>query len=198
MWRRDAATPSGALSVRLSRLDILEAADDGHATDAMARNIEEQPCQDLVADKFVLRGKDLGKLEVEAHTSHAGNGRCWTLDNLTIEQPGAALTGNGTWRVPRRLRDAVASGAASPTEGSPHAAELPKKLDIRDAGDVLDRMGMATRYAASRERVRRPRCVARLAAVDRLSVAVRPALARGWRTAGSSAWSRAARACWAC
>lgn len=140
-WRRDANTPSGALSVRLSRLDIPEAADDGHAVDTMARNIEELPALDLVADKFILRGKDFGKLEVKAHTSHAGNEPVWTLDNLTIEQPGATLTGNGTWRVPRRLRDAVASGNASPTEG--RRTLLNFKLDIRDAGDVLDRMGMA-------------------------------------------------------
>lgn len=143
-WRRDASTPSGALAVRLSRLDIPDASEEatpGHVTDAVAQSVEELPALDLVAEKFVLRGKDFGRLEVKAHTSHAGNEPVWTLDNLTIEQPGATLTGNGSWRLPRRLREPAAGGTVSPTEG--RRTLLNFKLDIRDAGNVLDRMGMA-------------------------------------------------------
>lgn len=143
-WRRDASTPSGSLAVRLSRLDIPETTDSGdnkHDSDAMTRGIEELPALDLVVDKFVLRGHDFGKLEVKAHTSHIDNQPVWTLDNLTIEQPGATLTGNGSWRLPRRLREAAATdGNASPTAG--RRTLLNFKLDIRDAGDVLERMGL--------------------------------------------------------
>ncbi len=110
-------------------------------TEAMTRSIEEMPALDLVVDKFVLHGRDFGKLEVKAHTSHTDNQPVWTLDSLTIEQPGATLTGNGTWRLPRRLREAAAQDAASPSEG--RRTLLNFKLDIRNAGDVLDRMGMA-------------------------------------------------------
>jgi len=137
-WRRDASTPSGSLAVRLSRLDVPEASDNGHAADAVVRGVEELPALDLVADKFVLRGKDFGKLEVKAHTSHAGGESVWTLDNLTIEQPGATLTGNGSWRLPRRLREAAAGSAAAEARRT----QLNFKLDIRNAGDVLERMGL--------------------------------------------------------
>lgn len=140
-WRRDASHPSGSLAVRLSHLDIPDATDDGHMTEAMTRSIEELPALDLVVDKFVLHGRDFGKLEVKAHTSHTDNQPVWTLDSLTIEQPGATLTGNGSWRLPRRLREAAAQDSASPTEG--RRTLLNFKLDIRNAGDVLDRMGMA-------------------------------------------------------
>ncbi|RZT42614.1 YhdP family protein [Cupriavidus agavae] len=140
-WRRDAGSPSGALSVRLTHLEIPDAVDDGHSAEAITRSVEEMPALDLVVDRFVLHGRDFGKLEVKAHTSHADNQPVWTLDSLTIAQPGATLTGNGSWRLPRRLREAAAKGATSPTEG--RRTLLNFKLDIRNAGDVLDRMGMA-------------------------------------------------------
>jgi len=140
-WRRDSNDPAGSLKVRLAHLDIPDATDDGHMTEAITRSIEEMPALDLAVDRFVLHGRDFGKLEVKAHTSHADNQPVWTLDSLTIEQPGATLTGSGTWRLPRRLREAAAQGAASPTEG--RRTLLNFKLDIRNAGDVLDRFGMA-------------------------------------------------------
>ncbi|WP_137928027.1 YhdP family protein [Cupriavidus sp. 2SB] len=140
-WRRDASSPAGQLTVRLSHLDVPDSTDDGHMTDAITRSVEEMPALDLAVEKFVLHGRDFGKLEVKAHTSHTENQPAWTLDSLTIEQPGATLTGNGSWRLPRRLREAAAQGAASPTEG--RRTLLNFKLDIRNAGDVLDRMGMA-------------------------------------------------------
>jgi len=139
-WRRNASNPSGSLTVRLSHLDIPDATDDGHMTEAITRSVEEMPALDLIVDKFVLHGHEFGKLEVKAHTSHDDNQPVWTLDSLTIEQPGATLTGNGSWRLPRRLREAAARGNASPTEG--RRTMLNFKLDIRNAGDVLERMGL--------------------------------------------------------
>lgn len=136
-WRRDASSPSGALNVRLARLDIPDASDDGHVTDTMASNIDELPAIDLVADQFVLHGRDYGKVELRAHTAVEGADSVWTLDKLTIEQPGGTFTGNGTWRLPRRLRDNPAGADASARR-----TLLNFKLDIRDAGAILDRMGM--------------------------------------------------------
>lgn len=143
-WRRDAGNPAGSLAVRLSHLDIPEASsgDDSHMTEALTRGIEEMPALDLIVDRFVLNGHDFGKLEVKAHTSHADNQPVWTLDSLTIEQPGATLTGSGSWRLPRRLREATAAqGDASSAEN--RRTLLDFKLDIRNAGNVLDRMGLA-------------------------------------------------------
>ncbi|GJG93206.1 YhdP family protein [Cupriavidus pauculus] len=140
-WRRDSNHPAGSLTVRLARLEVPDATDDGHMTDAITRSVEEMPALDLAVDKFVLHGRNFGKLEVKAHTSHIDNQPVWTLDSLSIEQPGATLTGNGSWRLPRRLREAAAQGNALPTEG--RRTLLNFKLDIRNAGDVLDGFGLA-------------------------------------------------------
>jgi uncharacterized protein YhdP len=109
-------------------------------TEAITRSVEEMPALDLSVDRFVLHGREFGKLEVKAHTSHDDNQPVWTLDSLIIEQPGAKLTGNGSWRLPRRLREAAAQGDASSTEG--RRTLLNFKLDIRNGGDVLERMGL--------------------------------------------------------
>jgi len=140
-WRRDSTNPAGSLTVRLSHLDIPDATDDGHMTEAITRSVEEMPALDLSVERFVLHGRDFGKLEVKAHTSHTDNQPVWTLDSLSIEQPGATLTGSGSWRLPRRLREAAAQGNVSPTEG--RRTLLNFKLDVRNAGDVLDRFGLA-------------------------------------------------------
>lgn len=137
-WRRDANSPTGALNVRLARLDIPDASDNGHMTDTMASNIDELPAIDLVTDQFVLHGRDYGKVELRAHTAIEGADSVWTLDKLTIEQPGGTFTGNGSWRLPRRLRDA----AATNPDASARRTLLNFKLEIRDAGAMLDRMGM--------------------------------------------------------
>lgn len=137
-WRRDANSPAGAVTVRLARLDVPDASDDGHMTDAMASNIDELPAIDLVAEQFVLHGRDYGKVELRAHTAIENADSVWTLDKLTIEQPGGTFTGNGTWRLPRRLRDNNAASA----DASARRTLLNFKLDIRDAGAMLDRMGM--------------------------------------------------------
>jgi uncharacterized protein YhdP len=132
-WRGNSGGP-GALRLRLTRLNIPDASEESHVVDALAANIDELPAIDLVADQFVLRGKDFGKLLMQAHTGMSGGTPVWTLDNLMIEQPGATLTGQGSWRVPRRLR---ADGGEEPRR-----TLLKFRIDIRDAGDVLERMGL--------------------------------------------------------
>jgi len=135
-WRDDPASSSGAMKLRLSRLNIPDGDEESNVVDALASNIDELPGLDLVADQFVLRGKDFGKLVVQAHTERGDkNGESgWMLDKLSIEQPGATLTGSGSWRVPRRLHG---EGTAEQRR-----TRLDFKIDIRDAGDVLERMGL--------------------------------------------------------
>ena len=83
----------------------------------------------------MLRGHDFGKLEVVARSSKSGDEPVWTLERLLIDQPGATLTGSGTWRVPRRLRDGDPANA-------PRRTALTFSIDIRDAGATLERLGL--------------------------------------------------------
>ncbi|AGW89438.1 YhdP family protein [Cupriavidus necator] len=133
-WRPAGPSASGSLQLRLSRLNVPDASDEHNVVDALASSIDDLPAIDLVADQFMLRGKDFGKLEVKARTGMSGADPVWTLDKLQIDQPGATLTGSGSWRVPRRLR---ADGNAE------RRTLLSFVIDIRDAGATLDRLGLA-------------------------------------------------------
>ncbi|WP_316148946.1 YhdP family protein [Cupriavidus sp. BIC8F] len=133
-WRPAGPSTTGSLQLRLARLNVPDASDENNVVDALASSIDELPAIDLVADQFMLRGHDFGKLEVKAHTSTSAADPVWTLDKLQIEQPGATLTGSGSWRVPRRLRaDANAE----------RRTLLSFTIDLRDAGATLDRLGLA-------------------------------------------------------
>jgi uncharacterized protein (TIGR02099 family) len=132
-WREDAANPAGAMTMRLSRLNIPDSQDESNVVDALAQNIDQLPTMDLVADHFQLRGHDLGKLEVKARSAQDGGEPVWTLEKLVIDQPGATLTGTGSWRVPRRVREGAVAQRRT---------LLSFQLAIRNAGSVLDSMGM--------------------------------------------------------
>lgn len=134
-WRAVPSSPGGALTLRLSRLNIPDSQDTSKVADALAGQIEELPSIDLQAEQFELRGHDFGKLQVKAHSALDNGEPVWTLESLTLEQPGATFTGQGSWRVPRRVRD---SGKA----GGQRRTLLSFNVDVRNAGDVLDRLGM--------------------------------------------------------
>jgi len=134
-WRAGGPASSGSLRLRLSRLNVPDASEEHNVVDALASNIDELPAIDLVAEQFTLRGHDFGKLEVKAHSGKMGDEPVWTLERLLIEQPAATLTGSGTWRVPRRLRDGDVANA-------PRRTLLNFSLDIRNAGETLERLGL--------------------------------------------------------
>lgn len=92
------------------------------------------PALDIVVDEFELRGKRLGRVEVEAQ-NRGGDGpqREWRLSKFNITAPDASFTANGNW---------AALNAAGPRSAERRTV-LNFKLDIRDSGDLLGRMGMA-------------------------------------------------------
>lgn len=134
-WHAEsAAVPFGELTMRLSRMSIPDAQEETALTESLARSSQEMPSLDLVADKFDLRGKALGKLEIKARSQINDGAPVWTLDTLKIEQPAATLTAHGTWRIPRRLR-----GSDDPERRT----LLDFNLDLRDSGELLQKMGFA-------------------------------------------------------
>lgn len=132
-WREDPRNSAGAVTLRLSRLDIPDSHDTTRVADALAGEVHQLPAIDLSAERFQLRGHDFGKLQVRAHTEVSDGEPVWTLDTLSLEQPGATFTGSGSWRVPRRVREGAAAERRT---------LLSFNVDIRNAGDVLDRLGM--------------------------------------------------------
>jgi len=81
----------------------------------------ELPALDVVAERFVVRGHTLGKLEVSA----LNEGRDWRLERLRLAQPESTLEATGVWRsVPTQSR-----------------TSLKIQLNSTDAGKLLASMG---------------------------------------------------------
>ncbi|MBC7484469.1 MAG: TIGR02099 family protein, partial [Rhizobacter sp.] len=86
---------------------------------------------------FELRGKRLGRVEVEAVNRVTGQGRDalrdWQLSKFNITTPEAQLMASGHWS---------AVGAASLRGAAQRRAVMDFKLVLADSGALLDRLGM--------------------------------------------------------
>ena len=138
-FRQPSATAGGLVAARLSRLNI-EAAAASEVEALLAEPPSSIPALDIVVDDFELRGKKLGRLEVDAVNRVAAQGvREWRLNKLNLTIPEAAFTANGNW---------VALNAQSPGQrAGVRPAERRRvvmnfRLDIADSGVLLTRFGM--------------------------------------------------------
>ena len=86
------------------------------------------PSLDIEVDDFELRGKRLGRLQVLAQAPAAA--RDWKLQKLELHSPEATLQASGLWT-------AIKGGGA----GAVRRTQLDWKLDIADAGKLLERLG---------------------------------------------------------
>ena len=129
----EAAQPQ--LFARLSRLTMPQAAAtqvDSLLDDQPASSL---PSLDIVVQDFELRGRRLGRIEIEAQNRGSEDGqREWRLGKFNLIAPEATLTSNGNWA---RLAGASSGGEAQ------RRTIMNFRLDIRDSGDLLARFGMA-------------------------------------------------------
>lgn len=137
-----AGTDPGTLRARLTRLSLpAETAAEADAAPQEPQPSGRLPALDVVIEDFELRGKKLGRLEVQAVNRDAAPAtegaaapaREWQLSRLALSMPQARLHASGRWLVGRAgVRD---GGAANDTA-------LDLRLDIEDAGALLERLGM--------------------------------------------------------
>ena len=138
---------AGLVYARLSRLSL------GQSTANDVENIlDEQPANipalDIVVDDMELRGKKLGRVEIEAINRGAqavareGGVREWRLNKLNVILPEAVFKATGNWTV-------INAQATPPraTERQRLAFERRRTvmnftLDIADSGELLKRFGM--------------------------------------------------------
>ena len=116
----------GRLTARLKRLDLGQA-QTVELEDALIAQPANIPSLDIIIDAFTLRGKDLGRVEMDAsnHGSAGDASREWRLNKLKITNPESRLNAVGVWLA-----------------GSPHKSTvLNVKWDIDDSGKLLARMG---------------------------------------------------------
>jgi uncharacterized protein YhdP len=79
----------------------------------------ETPAIDLVADEFIFRGKELGRVELLARR----DGADWRIDNFSMVNADASLTGRGVW------------------SGAPSRTAIDFDLNAANAGAFLARVG---------------------------------------------------------
>ncbi len=110
----------GRVQARLSHLSVPEdrPVQPGAAPEEIAH---ELPALDIVAENFVMRDRNLGRLELIA----VNEARDWRIEKLVLANPEGGLVADGVWQ----------SWAARPS------ISVNIKIDASDLGKFLDRMG---------------------------------------------------------
>ncbi|HEY0825364.1 MAG TPA: AsmA-like C-terminal region-containing protein, partial [Ramlibacter sp.] len=146
-YRQPQSTGAGRVYARLARLTIAASA----ATEVESF-LEQQPASipalDIVVEEFELKGRALGRLEIDAINRgpgtvvREGGIREWRLNKLSLGLPEATFTASGNW---------AAVGAQPVAPGGPRQpvganerrrTSMKFRLDIGDAGQLLNRLGM--------------------------------------------------------
>jgi uncharacterized protein YhdP len=122
----------GRIVARLARLALPES-HTRTVENLLAEAPTTVPSLDIVIDNFELRGKRLGRVELEA--AHRGP-REWRLSRLALTTPEAQLTGSGQWLA-----------------GSAPRMVLDFKLDLADSGAFLERLNFAGMLRGGKGRV---------------------------------------------
>ena len=141
-YRQPQNTGAGRLYARLARLSIAASAanDVEHLLEQQAASI---PALDVVVDDFELKGRKLGRLEIDASNRGAGavaregGVREWRLNRLALTMPEASFTASGNW--------AALGAQASQRPGAraeQRRTSMKFRMDIADAGLALARFGM--------------------------------------------------------
>ncbi|MDP2001285.1 MAG: YhdP family protein, partial [Rhodoferax sp.] len=126
-YRQPSDTGEGRVFARLSRLTLAPGA-DRDVEELLNEQPDSIPALDIVVDDFELRGKRLGRVEVQAVNRRAGSVREWRLNKFNMSTPEAVLTATGNW--------AALPGPAL------RRTVMNFKLDIFDSGELLSRLGM--------------------------------------------------------
>ncbi|MFU2487442.1 YhdP family protein [Thauera sp. WH-1] len=122
-WR---SAGSGTLAARLRHLRIVGDGGEGQAAaEGMGASAEgtdspiedtpprQLPALDVVAERFELRGLDLGRLEVFARN----RGGVWQLERLALVNADGRLAGSGQWQAEGRQRTRMEFSFETPDVG---------------------------------------------------------------------------------
>ena len=128
-YRGPEGPSAGQVFARLSHLK-LERGTAQNVDDLLRQQPKSVPALDVVVDRLELGSRELGRLALDAVNRNTDNGNEWRLNRVELEVPEARLTGSGNW--------ATVGGSASQRR-----TVLNFKLDVKDAGQLLERFGTA-------------------------------------------------------
>ncbi|WP_283957572.1 YhdP family protein [Ramlibacter sp. 2FC] len=132
-YRQPAGGSGSRVYARLARLTIAPSAASEVET-LLNEPPATMPALDIVVDDFELRGKKLGRVEIEAvNRGAAAAASEWRLNKLNLALPEASLAATGQW---------VAGAAAAGGRPGARRTTLNFRLDLADAGGLLGRLGM--------------------------------------------------------
>jgi uncharacterized protein (TIGR02099 family) len=126
-YRQPTGIGEGRVFARLSRLTLAPGV-DRDVEELLNEQPDSIPALDIVVDDFELRGKRLGRVEVQAINRRAGGVREWRLNKFNMSTPEAVLTATGNW--------------ATPPAPASRRTVMNFKLEIFDSGELLSRLGM--------------------------------------------------------
>ena len=152
-YRQPSGTGAGRVYARLARLTLAQAS----AKDVESL-LDEQPVTipalDIVVEDLELRGKHLGRVEIEAVNRGAaavardGGVREWRLNKFNVIAPESVFTATGNWASVNAQNQTAAVapaglGSATAKAGPDRRRTVMNfKLDVQDAGELLARYGM--------------------------------------------------------
>ncbi len=133
-YRESAPGVPGRVYARLARLVVAQsdAQDVETLLDSQPASI---PALDVVVEDFDLRGRKLGRLDIDAVNLGVSGPREWRLNRFNLAMPEATLAAYGNWA-------AVSTAATARNVKERRRTVMNFKLDIADAGQLLGRFGM--------------------------------------------------------
>ena len=152
-FRQPGSTSAGRIFARLSRLSLGQS-NASDVENILAGQPASIPALDIVVDDLELRGKKLGRIEVEAinrastigtasttSTSEGSAGE-WRLNKFNVIMPEAVLTATGNWVAINSQISGTGPRVQRPA-AERRRTVMAFKLDIVDSGLLLKRFGMA-------------------------------------------------------
>ena len=125
-YRQPTATSAGSIYARLAELNLAPSA--AADVEQLLEQPTSVPALDITVENFVLAGRQLGMVDIQAVNRGSGRNREWRLNRLNVRVPEARLIGSGNW-------------AASDSDGGPRRSHLDFRLDVDDSGKLLARFG---------------------------------------------------------
>jgi uncharacterized protein (TIGR02099 family) len=135
-YRQSAGANLGRVYARLGRLSLPPTADNV-VEELLENGPVEIPALDIVVEDLELRGKKLGRIEIEATNAEAlasaggargGAPHEWRLNKLNLTLPEASFKATGRWVTAKDSQSA-------------RQTEMNFRLDVNDAGNLLNRLG---------------------------------------------------------
>ena len=146
-YRQPQNTGAGRLYARLARLSM------GATAATQVESLLEQqpgsiPALDVVVEDFELKGRKLGRLEIDAvnrgpgTVAREGGIREWRLNKLSLGTPEVSVTATGNWAALGAQPVAPGGPRQEPRPGEKRRTAMKFRVDIADAGQALARFGM--------------------------------------------------------